>query len=218
MIYLSKKGESFLKKLIEQLQSLTLKQKLEYIIEYYSFHVIGGIVITFFLVMAINTFTNQPIEILSVRVVKADITSEQTKGLQIELEKSLIKNDKEMLTIRAINTSDVSNNPDALVTIQKLAAEIAGKEVDVLLVDKEVFQQFNEDGNLYDLSNFHVFDDWKIRKYPSVKNPGIITGIDVSNVPYLSSIVTKSEPLLFIVMANTVRLNKVKDFVNFIDD
>ncbi|WP_318614774.1 hypothetical protein [Sporosarcina sp. YIM B06819] len=207
-----------MKKLKEQLQSLTFKQKLEHIIEYYSFHVIGAIVIAFFLVMAIITFTNQPIEILSVRVVKADITSEQTKGLQIELEKSLIKNDKEMLSIRAINMSDVSNNPDSLLTIQKLAAEIAGKEVDVLLVDKDVFQQFNEDGNLYDLSNFHVFDDWKTRKYPSVKDPGTITGIDVSNVPYLSSIVTKSEPLLFVVMANTERLDKVKEFVNFFNE
>lgn len=82
--------------------------------------------------------------------------------------------------------------------------------MDVLLVDKEVFQQFNEDGNLYDLSNFHVFDDWKVRKYPSVKDPETITGIDVSKIPYLSSIVTKGEPLLLVGMENTERGERLR--------
>ncbi|MFJ7977312.1 hypothetical protein ACIQZI_16715 [Peribacillus sp. NPDC096379] len=207
-----------MKKLKEQLRPLSMKEKIEYLIEYYSFHVIGVIVVLCFLAMGFNTFANQQKELLSIHIVKDNIIDDQAKELRNELEKGLLDHNKKKLSVQAINTSDIPNNSEAVLKLQKLAAEIAAKEVDVLLVDKEVFQQFNEDGNLYDLSNFHVFDDWKVRKYPSVKDPETITGIDVSKVPYLSSIVTKGEPLLLVVMANTERLDGVKEFGDLLDD
>ncbi len=207
---------SVLKSLKEQLQTLTLKKKLEYLFEYYSFHAIGAIIVIIVLVMTIHSFTNRQEEILSVRVVKEGITTEQTKELQILLEQSLIKSDNEIVSIEAINSSDTSNNPNAFVTNQKLAAEIAAKEVDVLLIDENAFRQFNEEGNLYDLSKIQAFDNWQTSKYTSPTNSATITGIDVSKVPYLTSIVANGESLIFVVMANTERINGVKGIVNFL--
>lgn len=215
--YNKKRGDSILEKLRERLKPLTLKGKIEYLIEYYSFHMIALIVIIFFLIMGFNTFTDQPKEILAVRVVGPDINEEQTHGLQNELESLFIdskRSQKEEISVISIDTSDASGNSEKLAKIQKLAAEIAAKEVDVLLVDEETFHQFNEDGNLYDLSSVNGIKDWKETKYSS--SNAAITGIDISNVSHFSSLIETNKPLVFAVLANTERIDEVKRFVHIL--
>ncbi|MBA9026672.1 hypothetical protein [Peribacillus huizhouensis] len=207
-----------MKKLIEQLRSLTMKEKVEYLIEYYSFHIIGIIVVLSVLVMGFNNFTNQPNELLSIRIVKNDISDKQAKELHRSLEKVFIDNKKETLSVQTINMKDIRENSEALIKLQKLGAEITAKEVDVLLVDKDVFHQFNKEGNLYNLNNFHAFDNWETIKYATDNDSTTITGIDVSEVPILSSIVTKGEPLIFVVMANTERMDGVENFVHLLTE
>ena len=178
---------------------------------------IAVVVIIFFLIMGINTFTNQPKEILAVRVVGANINAEQTKELQKELEKYLVNTkNNEIMSVHAINTSEVSRNPDSLGKIQKLVAEIAAKEVDVLLVDEETFHNFNEDGNFYDLSSFNEFKEWNEKKYPSQTDPKKITGIDVSDIATFSTIAEPNKPLVFAVLANTERIDEVNKFVQIL--
>ncbi|NWQ40735.1 hypothetical protein MLOOGBEN_08480 [Bacillus sp. EB106-08-02-XG196] len=204
-----------MKKLRERLQPLTLKGKIEYLIEYYSFHMIAAVVILFFLILGINTFSNQHKEILSVRVVGANTNAEQTIKLQKELEKYVVNTKKnESMSVHAINTSEVSSNPDSLAKIQKLAAEIAAKEVDVLLVDEETFHQFNEEENLYDLSSLNELIEWKEKKYPSQNDPNKITGIDVSEISSFSTIVETNNPLVLAILTNTERIDEVKKFVH----
>ena len=126
-----------MKKLRERLKPLSTKGKIEYLIEYYSFHFIAVIVVIFFLILGFNTFGNQPKEILAVRVVGANFNDGQAIELQKELEKFKIdskRSQKEQLSVSSINTSEAAGNSEALLgKIQKLAAEIAAKEVDVLL-------------------------------------------------------------------------------------
>ncbi|MEH7011722.1 hypothetical protein V7087_13080 [Neobacillus niacini] len=206
-----------MKKLRERLKPLTLKGKIEYLIEYYSFHMIAVIVIIFFLIMGINTFTDQPKEILAVRVVGADINEEQTQRLQREFERLFIdskRSPKEELSVISIDTSDAAGNSEKLAKFQKLAAEIAAKEVDVLLVDEETFHQFNEEGNLYDLSSINGIKDWKETKYSS--SDAAITGIDVSNVSPFSSLAGSNQPLILAVLANTERIDEVKKLIHFL--
>lgn len=196
-----------------------MKGKIEYLIEYYSFHMIAAIVIIIFLVLGINTFTNQPKEILAVRVVGANINEEQTNELNKELERVLVegkKSQKEEISVLSIETSDEASDSTKLVKFQKLAAEIAAKEVDVLLVDEDTFHKFNEDGNLYDLSSFNEFKEWKGKKYLSQNDSKKITGIDVSEVPSFSNIVETNKPLIFAVLANTDQINKVKKIVDIL--
>lgn len=207
-----------MKKLSERLKPLSTKGKIEYLIEYYSFHFIAVIVVIFFLIIGFNTFTNQPKEMLTVRVVGANFNDGQAIDLQKELEEFKIdskRSQKEQLSVSSINTSEVAGNSVALGEIQKLAAEIAAKEVDVLLLDEETFQQFNEEGNLYDLSSINGIKDWKETKYSS--SQANITGIDVSNVSHFSSLAGSNPPLIFAVLANTERIDEVKKFIQYLN-
>ena len=208
-----------MKKLRERLKPLSTKGKIEYLIEYYSFHFIALIVVIFFLIMGFNTFGNQPKEILAVRVVGANFNDGQAIELQKELEEFKIdskRSQKEQLSVSSINTSEVAGNSEALLgKIQKLGAEMAAKEVDVLLLDEETFHQFNEEGNLYDLSSLNGIKDWKETKYSS--SQANITGIDVSDVSYFSSLAGSNEPLIFAVLANTERIDEVKKFIQYLN-
>jgi hypothetical protein len=207
-----------LKSLRERLKPLTTKGKIEYLIEYYSFHFIAVIVVIFFLIMGFNTFGNQPKKMLAVRMVGENFHD----GLAIEVQKELEpftinskRSQKEQLSVLSINTSEASGNPAALGKIQKLVAEIAAKEVDVLLLDEKTFHQFNEEGNLFDLSSINGIEDWKGTKYSSSHDA--ITGIDVSNVSYFSSLSGSNEPLIFAVVANTERMNEVENFIHYLN-
>lgn len=211
------RGDSELKTLSERLKPLPLKGKLEYIIEYYSFHMIAAVVIIAFLAMGVYTFTNQPKEVLALRVVGTNVTEEQSNGLQKELERLLVDpkhSQNETLSVMAINTSNVSSNPESLARIQKLAAEISAKEVDVLLIDEESFQKFNQEGNLYDLSRFNEVKEWTGKKYSLHHESAKITGIDVSRVSYLSPIAESTKPLILAVAANSQRMDDVKRFIH----
>lgn len=205
-----------MEKLRERLKPLPLKGKIEYIFEYYSFHMIAVVVILFFLIMGVQTFTNQPKEILSVRIIGSHMHVEKTEGLEQEIERLLLDNNgsqKEELSVISIDTSDVEGNPDTLLKIQKLSAEIAAKEVDVLLVDEVTFHQFNQEGNLLNLSNISTIKDWNVTKYPSQLDSAKITGINVADVSYFTPIVGNDEPLVFAVLANTERMDEVKKFM-----
>jgi hypothetical protein len=204
--------------LTERLKPLSTKAKIEYLIEYYSFHFIAVIVVIFLLFMGFNTFANQPKEMLAVRMVGENFHD----GLAIEVQKELEpftinskRSQKEQLYVQSINTSEASGNPAALGKIQKLGAEIAAKEVDVLLLDKKTFHQFNEEGNLYDLSSINGIEDWKETKYSS--SHAAITGIDVSKVSYFSSVSGSNEPLIFAVVANTERMDEVKKLIYYLN-
>ncbi|EKN65262.1 hypothetical protein BABA_21496 [Neobacillus bataviensis LMG 21833] len=209
-----------MKQLRERLKPLSTKGKIEYLIQYYSFHFIVAIVIIVFLAMGIHTFTNQQKEILGVRVVGANVTDSQANDVQKELEKLLLdskQSQNEKLSVISYNTSDVADNPVSVERIQKLAAEIAAKEVDVLLVDEETFHQFNQDGtNLYDLSSIKDFKDWNGPKYSPEQDTSKITGVDVSNVPIFTSLTGSPKPLILAVVTNTERLDVVKELSHFL--
>ncbi|MEH7179266.1 hypothetical protein [Neobacillus vireti] len=207
-----------MKKLRERLKPLTTKGKIEYLIEYYSFHFIAVIVVIFFLILGFNTLGNQPKEILAVRVVGANFNDGQAIELQKELEGFKIeskRSQKEQLSINAINTSEAARDSEKIGEFQKLAAEMAAKEVDVLLVDEETFHLFNKEGNLYDLSSLKGIKDWKETKYSSSQDN--ITGIDVTNVSQFSSLAGSNQPLILAVMANTERIDEVNKFIDYLN-
>ncbi|MEH7275026.1 hypothetical protein [Neobacillus vireti] len=207
-----------MQKLRERLKPLSTKAKIEYLIEYYSFHFIAVIVVIFFLFIGFNTFANQPEEMLEVRMVGENFHD----GLAIEVQKEIEpftinskRSQEEQLHVQSVNTSEASGNPAALGKIQKLGAEIAAKDVDILLLDEKTFHQFNKEGNLYDLSSINGIEDWKEKKYSS--NHSAITGIDVSKVSYFSSLAERNEPLILAVLANTERIGEVKKFIHYLN-
>ena len=207
-----------MQKLRERLRPLSTKGKIEYLIEYYSFHFIAVIVVIFFLFMGFHTFANQPKEMLGVRMVGENFHDGLELEVQRELEHFAInskRSQKEQMSVLSINTSEALGNPEALAKIQKLGAEIAAKEVDVLLLDEKTFHQFNEEGNLYDLSSINGIEDWKETKYSSSQTA--ITGIDVSKVSYFSSLAGRNEPLILAVVANTERIDEVKKFIQYLN-
>ncbi|QCJ45564.1 hypothetical protein FAY30_26900 (plasmid) [Bacillus sp. S3] len=207
-----------MQKLRERLKPLSTKKKIEYLIEYYSFHFIAVIVVIFFLFMGFNTFANQPKEMLEVRMVGENFHDGLALEVQRELEPFTInrkRSQKEQFSVLAINTSEASGDPASLGKIQKLGAEIAAKEVDVLLLDEKTFHQFNEEGNLYDLSTISGTEDWKETKYSS--SHAAVTGIDISKVSYFSSLSGNNEPLIFAVLANTERIDEVENFIDYLN-
>jgi hypothetical protein len=207
-----------LQKLRERLKPLSTKGKIEYLIEYYSFHFIAVIVVIFFLFIGFNTFANQPKEMLEVRMVGGNFHEGLELEVQRELEHFAInskRSQKEQLSVLAVNTSEAAGNPSALGKIQKLGAELAAKEVDLLLLDEKTFHQFNDEGNLYDLSSINGLEDWEETKYSS--SHAAITGIDVSKVSYFSALSGGNKPLILAVVANTERIDEVKKFIQYLN-
>ena len=133
---------------IAKLREMTLKNKIEYLWEYYKIFIIGTIILLILIGSLINTrFINPPPETAlfiswnTGFITEEHLTEEQMEDLRIALEKRLIdeKVNKEIVISQVI-ASDVNPN-FAMANTQRTVTMVAAGTIDAFFLDEGMFEE-----------------------------------------------------------------------------
>ena len=149
----------------EILATMSPKERMAYIWDYYKFHIIGTIVAIILLISLITSFDAKKEVYLNMTIVGNGFNSEGVDQLQEQLTKKLVidKTNEEVL-VQTLIYDKSSQDPVSRAGIQKLAAEISTGSIDLLIVDKELFEEFSSQESLLAINDLNSFDTMDLEK------------------------------------------------------
>ncbi|MBS4207828.1 hypothetical protein [Bacillus sp. FJAT-50079] len=142
------------KSLKEILAPMSGKERVNYIWHYYKFHMIGVIVLVVIASTTINGIINKKDVMLNIMIVGEKMDTAKIEDITEKINVELLnekERDKYEISIQAVPFSTTNIDPQMQVGLQKMAAELAGGFIDVLLVEKSFFDEMNLEGNLLDI-------------------------------------------------------------------
>jgi len=141
---------------IAKLREMTFKSKLEYIWEYYKFHIIIFLVLIFVLFSMLNiwVFNPNPESALFISWNAGFVTDEQEDKLREFLEERLIE---EGVNEEVVVAQFFFGNPDPSIDmagLQRTVAMIAAGMIDIFIVDEDLLNTYTETEYLQPLDSF----------------------------------------------------------------
>ena len=141
---------------IAKLREMTFKSKLEYIWEYYKFHIIIFLVLIFVLFSMLNiwVFNPNPESALFISWNAGFVTDEQEDKLKEFLEERLIE---EGVNEEVVVAQFFFGNPDPSIDmagLQRTVAMIAAGMIDIFIVDEDLLNTYTETEYLQPLDSF----------------------------------------------------------------
>ena len=141
---------------IAKLREMTFKSKLEYIWEYYKFHIIIFLVLIFVLFSMLNiwVFNPNPESALFISWNAGFVTDEQEDKLREFLEERLIE---EGVNEEVVVAQFFFGNPDPSIDmagLQRTVAMIAAGIIDIFIIDEDLLNTYTETEYLQPLDSF----------------------------------------------------------------
>ena len=161
----------------KKLKDMSLKEKVDYIWEYYKIPIIGVTIFLFIAASIINNIMNPPTpSYAAIAFYEIFIPDETSNELISRLTKKLIEDPKEYQIYT--HSLIAGGDPTAeMAIIQKLMAMVMVSEIDLLVADEEMFKGFLAEGFFMDLNTVgitvpdeliisgYTIDDPEIRPY-----------------------------------------------------
>ena len=191
----------------EGLANKTLTEKLDYIWTYYKLHILGILILIFFVGSYISAQINRQDVYCNITYIGNTINAEELTPAKNKLNDLLLQNNKKLvINFDSIFTDD--NSSSGLAMQQKLQVHIAAQQIDIAIVNKEFFEQnFSSDMflNLESLTGFStlpVSNHELIKKTDSNGNNGTY-GISIKNLNILNNIHFANNDNIIVVISNT---------------
>jgi len=150
------------------LKSMSKKKQAEYIWDYYKLHIIGGFAIIFIVVSIINSHFTKIDYVFNLTMI-GNVIDENKKG---DLEKQLTsmvvkKGEMRKQAIIDITPIDSSKSSDATMKneyMQRFIAKMSVGELDVVILDKDMFKSFVKQNIFLRLDNISGLNLNSIKK------------------------------------------------------
>ena len=139
------------KSLKEILSPMSTSEKIKYIWHYYRLHILGVLAIIIILSVSVNSIMNKKETVMNVMVVGEMVDTTRLDEIKETLNEELIdesERDSAEIMVQFVNYSPTNGNPQAQMGIQKVVAELAAGAIDVMIIDKDFFDQLNTDDQL----------------------------------------------------------------------
>ena len=191
----------------EALKDKSFKEKLDYIWYYYKFHILAILIMLFFVVSYISAQINRQDSYCNITYVGDYINVEELVPVKDKLNNILLNNNKHsVINFDSIILDDESSTGVAMQ--QKLQVNIAAKQIDIAIVNKEFFEQnfsYNMFLNLESLNGFSTLplsNHNLIKKIDANGNNGTY-GISVKGLNILNDIHFTTNDDILVVLSNT---------------
>ncbi|MCJ8006044.1 hypothetical protein ACFFF5_05075 [Lederbergia wuyishanensis] len=209
------------KPLKEILAGMTTSEKVKYIWEYYKFFIIGGIILVVLIFSMVNSIVNKKEVVLNVVVMTGLYDPEYIDQLKNKLYEEFLteeERDKSNIVIQTINSSSDQLDMKMGADMQKMAAELSAGYIDFFIVDKEFFDNMNDQNQLMSFQKTSGINDWPIPSdhlHFSKENSEDITGIDISTLNLFKGMV-KDEDKIICVPANAKNTKYITRFLQYL--
>ncbi|GKX31997.1 hypothetical protein SH1V18_44770 [Vallitalea longa] len=211
----------------QKFQELSRKEKVDYIWEYYKLHIIGGIIVIGIIASFLNiwVFNPPPKPAVSVNFMSTNIMTNVTEELEKELDDLIVT--EEMGNKKVFVNTFVLGSPDPqmeMATQTKFAASVQAQELDVMIMDKDKFEELAKQGNMLPLEEILAQQDLDMlsEKLISLKseedNKEKIYGIDVSDNDKINEIMVGDSPKVMSIIVNSQKLGKSKEVIKWFLD
>lgn len=203
---------------------LDTKKKMEHIWYYYKIHIIVSIIVVIVLVQSIISAANRKTPILSVDFVGTRITNEKLINLGNEATKFMTNKPKEEVDLNFL-TYDKKGDPSMnSATQNKLTVTIAAGDLDVIIMDKDEFNSWMDEGYLLKLDDIKECADLSKYDLKVVKGKaskqGDSTehnyGIEVDKVKAIKNLNYDSDNKVLGIISNTKRKDSAVKFIQWL--
>ena len=209
------------KKLRDVLEPMSTRKKVSYIWTYYKLHIICALLIVATVVIVGQKVINHQEVILNIMILSDYEDSTKINKLKEQLNREIVEEnerDTSRVNFEIVPYSSEDSDPQAeSVVMPKIIAEISGQSLDVLMIDKKLFVNLNQDQNYF-------LDIKKIVKQNQLTFPddayhytagNKLTGIDVSVIPILNESIENND-LVLCFISNSERKANIKKFLLYI--
>lgn len=209
------------KSLKERLVPMNRTEKRQYIWHYYKYHMIGLLVVIILVAGTINNAINKKDTVLSIMIVGEMINTTKIEELAVLLNEELLTDEERVsaeILIQSITHSTESLDPSMQVGIQKFMAELATREIDVLVVDKGFFYEMSEDEQTLNLEKLAGMQPLPLAEndvYRLKDNKDYVSGIKLAALSFFTDAIFDEDTVLF-VPANTKREDNIPRFLEYL--
>ena len=189
----------------EGLENKSFKEKLDYIWCYYKIHILAILVLLFFVVSFISAQISKKDTYCNITYIGNSIDVQELVPVKDKLNDIVLNNDKHtVINFDSIFTDEKSSGK--LAMDQKLQVNIAAKQIDIALVNKEFFEKNLPYDMFLNLESLNGFSTLPLSKHELIKkvdgNSGTY-GISVKNSSILNDIHFDNDDNILVVISNT---------------
>ncbi|MFB3159740.1 hypothetical protein ABLO26_00035 [Neobacillus sp. 179-J 1A1 HS] len=191
------------------LAPMSPKERIAYIWDYYKFHIIGTIVAIILLLSLISSIGEKKEVVLNMTIIGQGVNPEGVVQLQEQLTNKLVqdKGDEEV-SVQHLTYNKTSMDEASRAGIQKMSAEISLGAIDVMIVEKELFEEISSQNALLALNEFKGAK----KLLPSDEK---VYGISTSDIQLLAPLALDENEMLC-VPSTTKNLQKINEFFTLI--
>lgn len=201
------KGVQQLKQNIKAiLAPMSPKQRMSYIWEYYKFHIIGTIAAIILVISFISSIGGKKEVVLNMTVIGQGVNTDGVVQLQEQLTNKIVqdKGDEEV-SVQFLTYHKASMDQASQAAIQKMSAEITLGAIDLLIVEKDLFDEISsQPSSLLALNDIKGTDKL-------VNSDKKVYGIRTSEINLLTPLELDENKILCI-PSTAKNLNKINEF------
>ncbi len=203
----------------ELLSEMSTSEKARYLWEYYRYYLFGFIIVVAVVVFIVAEQSGKKESALTILVLADSVNSTEVETIKQKLDEEILTEEEREtheLSIQVIPYS--SNTADATTVqaaLQRVAAEISVKDLDILFIDKNQFEIMNREQyfyNLNELMNENIPIDEEYAFYNTNQQ---VVGIAASEVPLFNQAIGSSDVIMGVI-GNTQRKDKTKELLNIL--
>ena len=139
------------------LKGMNKQKKAEYIWDYYKLHIIGTLAVLCIIISIIHSQITKPDYVFTLTMLGNIVDTNTTTNLETQLTKVVVKDGSSKKQARVETMPlDGSKNTDTQTTsqyMQKLTAEVSVGELDVVVLNKTMFETFAKEDMFLKLDN-----------------------------------------------------------------
>lgn len=193
------------------LAPMSPRERTAYIWDYYKFHIIGTIVAIILLISFISSIGGKKEVVLNMTVIGQGVNPEGVVQLQDQLTNKFVSDKgEEEVSVQHLTYNKSSMDQASQAGIQKMAAEISLGSIDLMIVEKELFEEISSQNGLLALNDFKGTN----KLLPSDEK---VYGISTSDIQLLAPLALDENKVLC-VPSTTKNLKKINEFFTLISE
>jgi hypothetical protein len=187
------------------------KERMAYIWDYYKFHIIGTIVAIILLISFISSIGGKKEVVLNMTIMGQGVNPEGVVQLQEQLTNKLAEDkEDEEVSVQHLTYNSSSMDEASRAGIQKLSAEITLGSIDLMIVEKELFEEISSQNGFLPINDFKATD----KLLPSDEK---VYGISTSEIKFLAPLELNDNKILC-VPSTSKNLNRINKFFKLISE
>jgi hypothetical protein len=192
------------------LAPMSPKERIAYIWDYYKFHIIGTIVAIILLISFMSSIGGKKEVVLNMTIIGQGVNTEGVVQLQEQLTNKLVQDADEEVSVQHLSYNKSSMDEASRAGIQKMAAEISLGSIDLMIVEKELFEEISSQNALLALNDFKGTN----KLLPSDEK---VYGMSTSDIKLLAPLALDENKVLC-VPSTAKNLKKINEFFTLISE